>query len=256
MIKKLINLNLLAILFYLSANAQETTPTGYISVGGGFNLPIGEYASTQANDNSAGYAKIGLHYQFTAAIPIAKSRFGVVAKAYLLSNELDENALLDNVIASYPSSYNTSWTLTIDGSQKINSYLGGLYYTIPLNKISIDFRAMAGLYAISVPFRSIELVVQDASGIGFGNYYFNTTVKNSIAYDFGTSLRYSITNHFCLLLNVDLLRLDYERETSQSASTIYYPTNGQSTSTTQYSYDISTKPIALINCGIGFGYQF
>ena len=244
----------------LTAKSQDVVlPSAYISLGGGINLPMGEFASTSSSDGNAGYAKMGYHYQYTAVLPLNKSRFGIGVKLYLLGNPMDGNAILNSNISNNTDPNANNFGESVSANYTMFVYMAGVSYTIPYNKVSVDFRFLAGLCSATFPSTTFsENSIDTQTGNPVTAYVYNNSATSSVvAFNIGVDFRYCITHHFVGMVNLDFLRASPSFAiTKMVTATEYDPSSGNYITATQSDNATFNRPMGLINAGVGFGYQF
>lgn len=228
----------LLLLFVSNVKAQdENNPKGYIALNGGVGLPIGDY-------NQSGFAVTGYNIHLSTAIPLFHSKFGIASKFDYGSNSYDGGSLLATIVKNDKFTY-----VAQSGNYTYTTLLAGIFYTIPLKKISFDFRVMGGMMSMNFP--SIAVGATDSS---------NTTVAvgkgdgsgSAFAYNVGLGMRYSITPKLCLMVNFDYLGSSISYDAKLGALVI--DSNGQyAISTTNSNF---SQSVSLLNATAGIGWQF
>ena len=204
---------------------KRHTATGYFCEGIGVSIPVGNYASTSSANpyttsamyynttTNAGFAKAGEHFFIEFAKPVAMSNVGFVIKTDIYINRI-------NVLAMERE---YGWNLST-ATYHTATLMGGLFVTIPTDKISYDFKILLGFSSDNYT----------SEGMGY-------SANPSFTFGGGFNIRYVFTKHFCGLLNTGVIH------TQQN----YLLSNLPNSSNHQ-----SVIPTTLVNISLGAGYQF
>lgn len=186
----------LFVLIFCSATFSYSQNKGYVSISIGPSIPIGDFASKDVNNNSAGFAKTGAVLDISFAYKLGKN-LGVCA---MLRGQADnfDNAAFGNVLAIQTG---------VNWSVKSNPWsIGGLMFganaSYPINKkISFESKAMIGFLRVASP--EINTTI---SGTGGANWVKqNSVVSTSFSYLLCGGFKFDIGKKTCLLTNLDYL---------------------------------------------------
>lgn len=191
----LVTIALLLSLVYTRSTAQDSK--GFIGISGGYSMLSGNIIKSEYSDLSSGFAKSGSSvfsldgaYFFNKNIGIgailSSAQFGVKDQDKLASGYVDAFAV-DEV------------TLTVGSYNALNIF-PAFYYTLPFEKLNVDFRIMVGYSSLKTPEIKIQLednadkvITQKSSSAG------------GLGYGAGAGVRYSFTKHFGAALRLDYL---------------------------------------------------
>lgn len=222
------------LIFTVTAFAQDK---GYIGISLGSSTPIGDFASNDPNNNAAGYAKTGLHFDFTFGYKLGK-HFGIAALLRGQANATDAQALADQIAQQNPGVSNTvnstAWS--------IGGYMVGGYGSFPISeKFSFESKIMFGFLTATSPDITIDL-----TGPGGSAWVKeNSASSSAFAYLLSAGFKYNVGKHFCLLYYFDYLGAKPE------FSNVSTTTSSGTSSTGTFSQNFGT-----INNNIGIGYRF
>jgi hypothetical protein len=218
-------------------------PTGYFELGIGAGQPLNSFAWNNGT-GYGGYALPGGNLNVSFGIPIAHSNFGVAFMYNYAWNLYDVNTYVNNVQISDQSN---TYTPLVQDEYRESFILGGLFATIPLQRISFDFRLMGGLAVCALP--ELDYEADATSPTASQNFEWDTygSTSTSFASDMGASIRFRIFRT-SLMVGIDYLNTDPMVNTTQRYTDQY----GAST----YSHVGGSSPISIISYSLGIGYQF
>jgi opacity protein-like surface antigen len=185
---------ILITLFSLNAKAQDedTQARSYMAIIGGFSKPLGNYASTNYSNNSAGFAQTGTTFGLDFGIYLHKN-FGIgITLAYQ-----DQNELTTNDVQNLANGYNASFGKDEASVTSVNRFtninlMAGPQYAFLFKKFTLELRADAGVIkSISTPSLTI---VFDYSPDADQNFYQLNSGAISFAYGGSAGLRYSLSD--------------------------------------------------------------
>lgn len=234
---------------------NNTEPSGFTTISFGFAEPEGSFASSFGS-GYGGYALPGSGYQFSFALPINHSNFGLAFMFGSTTNTYDLNNYV-NYLSNSPSTnqYGT-FSGGVNNIYSESSILGGLYVTYPVGRLSVDGRLMIGALLNSLPEQAYGK--QDSAG-NQTIYDLQTSYPTSFAMDAGIGLRYMIVKlgrrQVCLTVNLDYMYSNVTYNTVQVVDyTPFVNPNGVT-----YETDNSVSghlPISMLSITFGIGYQF
>jgi len=134
------------IIFAFSAKAQVKS---YIALYGGSSNPLGNYASTDYNNNQSGFAKKGVTFALDGAWYIHKN-FAIGAT---LSFQ-DQGKLSSNEVSALAQDYTNSYAAdeaTLYGYDRFHNWniLIGPQYSFTYHNFILDLRASAGIVVVT-----------------------------------------------------------------------------------------------------------
>ncbi|HWY98886.1 MAG TPA: hypothetical protein VNY36_07375 [Bacteroidia bacterium] len=222
---------------------EGTPPSGYFEIGIGAAEPINSFAR-EVGPSYGGYALPGANLNISFGIPIAHSNFGVALMYNYAWNFHDINSYVDNIQVTDQS--NTYMPLGQDVYRE-SFILGGLFVTIPLQRVSFDFRLMGGLAICALP--EVDYGADATSPTASQNFEWDTynSTSTSFASDLGMNIRFRIYRT-SIMADIDYLYADPMVNTTQQ----YTDQFGNST----FSHIGGMLPISIMSYSIGIGYQF
>jgi hypothetical protein len=183
-------------------NSMNAPTNGMLSFSLGPALPIGEFASKSATDETSGLANIGGLAELSYRRPIAKSRFGWTAILRGRFNNVDKNATLTPFEEQFPG-YN--WTAKSGRWTTASALLGG-YYEQPLTtRFSLSASIALGVADSWSPKQSIT-GIRDSAGFGPVDIVeANLPSKSAVSFTAlaGLDLRYQWKSRWSLLAGID-----------------------------------------------------
>jgi hypothetical protein len=222
---------------------EGVPPSGYFEVGIGAAQPVNSFAR-EAGAAYGGYASPGTNLNLSFGIPIAHSNFGIALMYNYALNPYDINTYVDNV---QMTDQNNTYTPVAQDAYRESFILGGLFATIPIQRVSLDFRLMGGLAICGLP--EVDYTEDATSVTASQNFEWDTysSTSTSFATDMGVNIRFRI-NRTSIMAGVDYLHADPMVSTTQQYTDQY----GNST----YSHIGGMLPISIMSYSIGIGYQF
>ena len=176
--------------------ATESKPKkGFLGVYFGPSFPVGNFGSSEWNNDNAGFAKMG--YQM-AVIDFGVKfvpNFGLAASLKGSSIPMNVQYIADQYALEYGGQFvvkSTRWGL--------GGFYVGPFVTIPLKKLEIDFRLMTGLMIATSPELSVTWQTTGETQTQNGE------VGPSISITVGTGLRYHISKSVSLVATGEYLR--------------------------------------------------
>ena len=222
-------------------------PSGFLSVNFGFATPEGSFAQSFGS-GYGGYAEPGSVFHFSLGIPVAHSNFGVALMYGNYENDYNLNSYCNiNGFISAPA----------DNTYAEQSIMGGLFFTYPLGRLSIDARAMIGALLCSLPEQ--DYYTEDAM---LNEYQYDMQASNStaLAFDAGIGLRFLIIKFgrrpLCAMVNVDYLSANPSYSTEQIVyESPYVNPTGVVYQLVPNPTFSGHLPISILNVTFGLGYQ-
>lgn len=169
---------------------------GYIGVSFGPSIPIGDFASRDASNKSAGWATTGAIFDITFAYKLG-TNFGLTGMLRGQANGLDNDAFA-NELAKQSGG---NWTVN-SKAWSIGGLMFGGYGSFPISdKVSFDTRALIGFLSATSPEFNITL-----NGSGGAGWIKQSSVSaSSFSYLIGCGFKFDVANKICLLANLDYL---------------------------------------------------
>lgn len=209
---------------------------GYIGLGFGGSTPLGTFASTEPDNEDAGFATIGLSIDLSFGYKLGE-RFGLAALIRSQANGVDAQAIADQLVLP-------GYKVTVEaGNYAIGGFFVGGYGSFPISgKLDLDTRGLIGFASTSSPTYDIRY---SAMGVGDVLTFKQTSATGgAFAYNLGAGLRWNVGRKVCLVWMLDYMGTNPEFE--------FTLTNIDGT-TTRSRYN---QPIATFNSSISIGYRF
>ena len=230
------------------ANAQsdpgtDGMPTGYFEIGFGLAQPMGSYANASGS-GYGGYALPGSSFNLSFGFPIAHSNFGIALMYNYAYNVYDINSYVNNVQVT---DQNNSYVALQNDGYSESFILGGLYATIPIQRLSFDFRLMGGVAVCGLP--ESDYGAYATSPVASNNFEWDTysSTSSAFAFDLGGGIRYRFWRT-SIMAGIDYMTTNPMASTTQQ----YTDQFGNVT----YTHIGNTVPISLLTFSIGIGYSF
>ncbi|HWY99318.1 MAG TPA: hypothetical protein VNY36_09540 [Bacteroidia bacterium] len=219
-------------------------PSGYLAFHFGLAQPMDMFASTSGT-TYGGYAMPGTAFSLSAGVPVSGSNFGIALMFGSYSNPFNESKYAVNVQQTDQA---RSYSSDLQDEYVTSSVLVGPFITIPVNKVSFDFKALFGAVLCRLP------------EVGYSAYQYNPTLgttstyswdiapSNSsvLAYGLGAGVRYNF-GYWAIMANADYLYANPMYNTNMQ----YTDPAGNQT----YNGMNGSIPISLMSFTLGFGYQ-
>ena len=216
-------------------------PTGYLVFNLGISQPMGGFAAENGLGYS-GYALPGNNLGLSLGMPVMHSNFGVALMYNYSWNPQDINGYVGNI--QYTDQSNTYYPISQDAYRE-SFIMGGLFATIPIQRLSIDFRLMGGVAICSLP--EIDYGENSTSVTASQDFEWDTysSTSSSFATDIGAGLRFRL-RRTVLMAGMDYIYADPMVSTTQHYTDQY----GNST----YTHVGGTIPISMVSYSLGIGY--
>jgi hypothetical protein len=226
-----------------SADYSGAPPSGYFELGIGAAQPFNSF-SRESGAGYGGYALPGTNLNISMGVPIGGSNFGIALMYNYAWNFHDINTYVDNIQMSDQS--NTYFPNGQD-SYRESFILGGLFATIPVDRVSFDFRLMGGLAICGLP--EVDYGANATSPTASQDFEWDTynSTATSFATDMGVNIRFRI-HRTSIMAGVDYLYADPMVNTTLQYTDQY----GSST----YTHVGGMLPISIMSYSLGIGYQF
>lgn len=226
----------------------------YFGVSVGVAIPFNEFASTDPNKLTSGYAKTGFTYNLTFRYALSEY-FGIAAKYINTTNPFDAQKYqnyFNNLYAPYTCLF-TSDPWTIEGFMIEPTYLfkspkynieigvgiGDLSGTMPANNKTF-----------TPPLPVVLYTSQGTINTKISNQSQSAYYANNFAVSFDVAYRYMIAKNLILSASADVVICDL---TFKSAQQLITDTAGNIYARTLPNY---LKPFRLVHLTVGIGFQF
>ena len=198
---------LIAILFilYIVIPAQTAAQEGevYVSLAAGISVPLSDYASTDFENESSGFAKLGGNFAINFGYRLNEylSLTGLLSGSV---NSYDYIALQDWFTEIYKESYPDTRWLVYSKNWGLGGLMGGITGSLPLkpNKIFLDARILGGFTYVYSPALQITGMEDGEDDLMVRIDQYSTI---SWALDFGAGFRFNRTRKQYFTLYADYL---------------------------------------------------
>lgn len=223
-----------ALFLSLTAAYAQDDKRGFIGIGIGPSVPFSDFASTNQDNDDAGYALTGGHLNLSFGYLIG-AHLGIAASLTGTSNSVDESALEADFRDEYPGA---NWNIDADRWRLGALLVGGLASFPASDNLDVDFKVMIG----ALSFTSPEVRATASSGpLNYSARREEKTVTTG-AFDIGAGIRYRVANSIALMANADFISANPRFEDVTTTTSF-----GSSSSTYDYHYNALN-----ITLGIGF----
>jgi hypothetical protein len=236
-----------------AAQLKSEEKTFFVEGSVGAASPSGYFNSNDPDNLLSGFAQIGTDFNINGGFQIIKT-FGVMIKYNMSLNPVNKTTINDyytsemqDYLDKNDPGYTINSTNTKSGWYWSNSGMGGIYVTIPVDRISIDVRTLAGYLLMVKPELNYSASLNTDD-----QYTIKEEKKNGggIAYNVGFSVNYMYNPNFIIFGNIGYLKAEPKIMDIQSTRTV--TSVGQSNSYHKY-WD---PRIEIFNFSFGLRYTF
>ncbi len=186
------------VLVSIIAKSYAEDRKGFIGISVGPSIPIGDLASSDVNNDAAGFANTGGVFDISFAYQLGEGNYGITALLRGQANPTDAQAMADEFGSMFPT---VNWTVESE-SWSIGGLLFGGFGSFPVSeRTSFDARAMIGFLNAQSPEITITGTIPGES-IWLKQGSQNAT---SFAYLLGAGFSFDIGERLLLLTNLDYL---------------------------------------------------
>lgn len=211
---------------------------GYVGLSVGASIPIGDFASKDKNNNSAGFATTGTIFDISFGYKLGKN-FGISALYRGQVNPTDADAFAAIFQNQYPG---ISWTVD-SKSWSAAGFLFGCYGSFPIGtsgQTSFETRALIGFLSATTP----EINITGRFGTTSAWIRQSSATATSFSFLLGMGFKFNVGNKICLLTNLDYLGAKPEFTDIKITDS----TGGSSVETV-------TQSLETINFSVGIGFR-
>lgn len=231
---------------------QEDTTTIKLTDGcfvlfSGLGKPIGDYGSTNINNQNAGFAKPGVNLEASYSTNFTK-HIGFAAMFRSVTNQFNSKSL-ENSANQIDPYYSYSITAK---PWKLKTAMAGIYSSFAFTKskkATVYAKALFG--ASFATCNEIDYTItpkQHAAYVANGGFILfqsPASTSNALAYLFGVGFKYNISWLLSILVQVDYSSTSPQFQASSTASNAYYTVNDPQNPFTQ--------KMQTLNFNIGLG---
>jgi hypothetical protein len=219
-------------LFLTSTLSAQLKNPHFVGLNAGLSMPVGEYknfdTARASSVNSGKYASLegGVYI----------SRFvGIGVNLGLYTNSINES----EIKSEYEKQLVTNKAIEVKADDWLNAYaMAGIYFTIPIKKVRLDFKFLGGAVNSSQP---LVTVTSNESGSVVVR---ESKVEDAIAFgiNYGAHLRIPLVSKLYLRLNAETFTSlpEFKKETTSYR-------NGEKTITNEN----FEQTISVLNIGVG-----
>ena len=222
-----------------SSSSDGSSPKSFIGINSGYAMAFGALTKNDYKDPGSGYAsKGGLNYGLEGNFILHKN-FGIAA---VFSCNSFFTAGLQTMADGYKDDFDVdSTTVTTTKKYSFYNFFAGPSYSIACNKLTFDFRFVAGLTHGTTPEFKVDLEDQTNA-----TFYQKSSKANSFGFQAGAGVRYLLFSNVCLKLNADYYscKPDFMITNENRA-------NNAGRLLTEYH-----EPISVLSLNAGVSYQF
>ena len=224
---------------------EMTPPSGYFEISIGLAQPVGSF-SGNGGAGYSGYALPGDNISISLGIPINHSNLGIALMYSFCSNPFDLNTYVGDV--QYADQSNTYYIPSQAGYGTYDEsfIMGGLFATIPIQRLSFDFRLMGGVAICSLP--EITYAAYATSNTANNDFAWDIASSSTagLAFDMGGSIRYKL-RRISIMAGIDFTGADPMVSTNK-----YYIDQFGNRSFTHVG---GSLPISITSFSFGLGYE-
>jgi hypothetical protein len=193
--KRVFTIVFLSIIIFTAFSAKAQVKS-YIALYGGLSNPLGNYASTDYNNNQSGFAKKGVTFALDGAYYIHKN-FAIGATISFQDQGKLNSTDAFNLAQGYTNSYSADQA-TVNAFDRFHNWnaLIGPQYSFTYKNFILDLRASAGIVVVtSTPETNTTLVgVPEQTAI----FYQCRSHGTEFAYGGVAGLRYKLSDSFSI----------------------------------------------------------
>ncbi len=219
--------------------------TGYFEVSIGLAQPVGSFSNVGGIGYS-GYALPGDNISLSLGIPINHSNIGIALMYSACSNPFDLNTFVSNV--QYADQSNTYYIPSQAGYGTYDEsfIMGGLFATIPIQRLSFDFRLMGGVAICSLP--EVTYAAYATSNTANNDFLWDIASSSAtgFAFDIGAGIRYKL-RRISIMAGIDFINADPMISTNKE----YIDQFGNNS----YTHISGNLPISITSFSLGLGYE-
>lgn len=217
----------------LCSSAVAQNEQGYIGLSVGPSIPVGNFASTDLNNETAGLAKPGAIFDISFAYPLGQGSFGIMGLLRGQANPFDAQALADELARMSPG---TAFTVEAKPWSVGGLMAGGYGVFYVTDRTSFEARAMIGFMNASSP----EIKIKTGS-----DWVRQSSVAgNTVGFLVGAGFRFDISKRMYLLTMLDYMGEKPEFKDYEITS-----------STGENAKDTFSQPMGAINLSIGLAFK-
>jgi hypothetical protein len=187
---KRLALLVLASLFLQGLIAQSSKKQ-YMGLSIGPSFPLSDFAKSDINDSTSGFAKTGVALDFTYAYRVSHN-FGIQFVVNYSGNKLDNQKYEQELHKANPD-----FAVQVESNQNWSSggLFGGPYLRFPIGDFSVDIRGLIGYYGSYSPQATIYATKIDNASQK-STYTRQSSRDFGFGYLLGAGLKYRVSNYY------------------------------------------------------------
>jgi len=232
----------------IAAHAQNNgsgseTARSFLSVSGGIAFPGGNFASSDIDNEKAGFAKTGQYFALEGAWYFHKN-IGIGGLFTTTSYALNTEALANR----YLESFDCDSASAKAGPYRTVSFLIGPYFALPVSRLTFELRILGGITnAVSPDIIGTAVNMPNGPNEGSISTFAQTSATaNTFGFQSGLAVKYAAAGHLLISLRGDYF---YARPT------LYFD-NINRNNISGIILQSSSVAVSGINASFGIGYQF
>ncbi|MBX3238814.1 MAG: hypothetical protein KIT80_08540 [Chitinophagaceae bacterium] len=237
--KKNLTLTGILMLFIAVAFGQVTEDRrGYIGISVGSSMPIGNFASKNANASKAGLATTGAIFDVSFAYKLKKN-FGLAALLRGQYNPVDVQPLADRMNREFPGVR----TYANGDGWSSGGFMGGVYSSSPLNQKAtavFELKTLVGFMNTTSP--QIDMNASSSEGSIWIRQ--NSATATSFSYLIGAGMRFNAGKRIAFILNADYLNYTPNFKNLKTTTSMGSSENSN-----------ATQEIQTLNIGVGIAFR-
>lgn len=180
--------------FLLQGLWAQSSKKQYMGLSIGPSIPLSDFAKTDLNDSTSGFAKTGVAFNFAYAYRISHN-FGLQFVVNYSGNKLD-NITYENELMKANPDYN----VRVESNQNWSSggLFGGPYLRFPIGDFSVDVRGLIGYYGSYAPQATIYATKKETPN-DKSTYYRETSRSYGFGYLLGAGMKYRLSDYYITL---------------------------------------------------------
>ncbi len=185
----------ITMLFLVGSLWSQSSRKQYLGLSIGPSFALSDFAKTDLNDSTSGFAKTGVALNFTYAYRLSHN-FGFQFMVDYSSNKLDTDKYADELMLANPT-----YSVQVESSQNWSSggLFGGPFLRFPIGDyFSLDVRGLIGYYGSYSPKATIYASSIENQGQK-ATYYRETSRAYGFGYLLGAGVKYRVSNYYITL---------------------------------------------------------
>lgn len=218
---------------------------GFVSVSIGSSMPTGRFGKITncTQEEGSGMAVLGRSLSLSGGYRLA-GPLGIMGRFETVTNAIQAAGLADQYPQLAGDGFKATASAGRDGQWQSHSIMVGPYVTVPLGRVALDIRAMAGQTWATCP----ETCVQGNVNNVETSFRSGNQVSTAIGSSVGLTIRYRLTPVLGLHVNTD-----YNSATFRFNNVPLVATSGNSIYYTAYT---SVHTLSMLNMSGGLTLQF